>query len=182
MYCKRFRLWAAVAVCTTLALVNTQPPVAAEEPQTVQCTFALMFYCEPYFMDPPPELSDFVSEDTVVILLRDLELRGVSLDFAEWSPPCDGVPVAGSWWMCLSYHGVVVNKTVGPMGYCRVFTRDWFQPPAHAVVAGSRITEVHACWFKGSYDAFHALVAQDEWTRETAGVFVMVTAEFQVKN
>ena len=177
MYRKRFRLSAAAAVCTTLALVITQRPAAAEEPQTVTRTFALLSYCEPYFMDPPPVLSDFVGEDTVVIRWKDLDYSMDSfVEFAEGSKMADGYPV-GTDWQGLSWQAVVVNKKTGPMGMW-VLAPPGPRLPTHAVVVASRITEVHACWI--SFSAYGAAYVQDGWNGNTVAAFIVVTAEFQV--
>ena len=181
MYRNRFRLMAAAAVCTTLALVTTQRPAAAEEPQTVTRTFALLAYCSPYSMDPPPVLSDFVGEDTVAILLKDLDYSwGFFLSFVEGCRPCDGYPVAGTDWQELSWQAVIVNEKTGPMAVC-VLAPPGPRLPAHAVVVASRITEVHACWIK-SICGLPRYDTQDDWDWNTLGAFIVVTAEFRVTN
>ena len=64
MYRKRFRLLAAAAVCTTLALVITQRPAAAEEPQTVDAHVRAAVLLRAVFYGPRRRYSPISSART----------------------------------------------------------------------------------------------------------------------
>ena len=180
MYRKRFRLLATAAVCVALALLSTERLAQAEQPETVSVTFALEVPCFPQYEDPAPQLSDYVGEDTVAILIGDLyESGGVDyLYFDEFSPPCGDVDVADTaWYYCGG--GTIVNKG-GPI-YGTVWW--WMTPqpgvPEHSALVAQKITEVDACWLK--FDSAGEAVAQHNWDWDTSAVFVIVTGEFRVK-
>ena len=182
MYRKRFRLLAATAVCVALALLSTERPARAVEPETVSVTFALEVPFDRHF-DPTAELSDYVGEDTVVILIGALYESYPLLHFSEGSPPCDGVEVAGTGWLGYA-HGTIVNK--GGPTYGTVSMKSWpiSDPdapwaPEHSALVAQRITDVHACWLAFG-PCGHAIV-QDDWNWDTQAVFIIVTGEFHVK-
>ena len=92
MYHKRFDLSAAAAVCVALALMSTERPARAVEPETVSITFALTVPFDPYApdFDESVRLSDYVGvgEDTVAILIGALiQTNPFELDFsAQFAP------------------------------------------------------------------------------------------------
>ena len=186
MYEKRFRVLAAAVVCVALALLSTQRLAQAEAPETVSVTFAVKVPSNPYWEDDPTELSDYVGEDTVVILIGDLVQSGVgTTSFGSGSLPCDGVEVAGTAWVSLG-HGTIVNKG-GP-----IYTTIWKMvtewptpsspaPPPHYALVAHEITEIHACWAYKEGGSGSCYV-QEDWNSTTDFVFVIVTGEFRVKD
>ena len=179
MYEKRFRVLAAAVVCVALALLSTQRLAQAEAPETVSVTFAVKVPSNPYWGDDPTELSDYVGEDTVVILIGDLVQSGVgTTSFGSGSLPCDGVEVAGTEWLSLG-HGTIVNKG-GPI-YTTIWTMGSPTPPPHYALVAHKITEIHACWAFQDGGTGECYV-QEDWNAGTDFVFVIVTGEFRVKD
>jgi len=179
MYSKRFCVVAVAVACMAVVVLSTGQLAQAEQPETVSITFALTVPFDPY-LDATAELSDYVGEDTVVVLIGALfESWGDTMHFDPSSLPCDGVEVAGTeWWTHAP--GTIVNKG-GPI-YARVWTRTsaLTTPPPHSALVAHKITEVHACWLK--IDDQQTAWAQDAWNWYTSHVFIIVTGEFRVKD
>jgi hypothetical protein len=137
-------------------------------------------YCDAYYQDPPLELSDFVGEDTVAILTGK-PIVGFSdgMVFAGDSPPCDGVPVGGTYWQLQGDDVTIVNKG-GPIS-ASIYASCLPLPPAKSVLVAKDITAVHACWLKFDTGSGQAR-AQEVPDGYTQAVFIIVTGEFLAKN
>jgi hypothetical protein len=177
MYRKRYSLLAAAMVCVALALLSTPRLADAEGPETVEITFALEVPCDPFWEEPPPELSDFVGDDTVVIMTRTLFETAHSLIFDGLSPPCGDYPVAGTRWR-LHARGTVLN--VGEQIDAKIYSNLPPAPPAHYPLLFKKITDEQSCWLK--IDGNGQAVAQEDWDLNTSAVFIIVTGEFRVKH
>ncbi len=178
MYRKRFSLLVAAAVCVALALPGSPRPAQAEQLETVSMEFAMYFPCSPEWMIPPPVLSDFVGEDTVLILFEFLEDWLHYLRFSPFSPPCGDVEVADTWWRLHAYADII--KIGGPIELAYIYTRSSPAPPAPYPLLFDKITDVQSCWV---YETFTSQdwVTQEDWDARTIGAFLIVTAEFRVK-
>jgi hypothetical protein len=177
MESKTMKTVTAAAVCIVLGIFATARPVLAEAPDTVSITFAMEIPFSPYYDDPTAVLSDFVGEDTVVIVIGALAEAGAVLHFDVNSPPCDGVEVKDTSWM-LHADASIMNK--GKPLSALVWTSDLLTPPAHYALVAEKITEVHACWLKFGPDG--DAIAQQDWNGSTEAVFIIVTGEFRVTN
>ena len=179
MYRKRFRLLVAAAVCTTLALVNTQPPAAAEEPQTVTVHVRADVLLRSVFHGPAAGTLRFRQRGhggrswwkIWTILSLHLYFSGVRPTVtASRGRHAVGEPLAA---------GGVVNKKTGPMrGLVLAPAGPGFRHMRWSLPRASR-----RCTPAGSNSRRGRTgLRAGAWMRNTAAVFIVVTAEFRVTN
>lgn len=153
-----------------VSVANAKDPQSTAKTETESITFA---------MSVPARYGDEIStvgEDTLGILLGQVEGATGVLTFASDSPELDGVAVADTQWLALSVNPMyVINR--GETVAARVYVLG-DMPPENSIILADGITDLHVAWIKenGSSQAY----VQEELDGRTVGAFFIITAEVQV--